>query len=184
LGHVEMPGDRLENFPITFFAIVMGMLGLTLAVQAAENAFGSGPAASLTCLAISVVIFLSVSGLYGLKFFMHRTAVIEEWHHPVKIAFFPTVSISVLLIAVAAVPYSLRLASVLWIVGAALQIVLTLSVIASWIGQSRFSRRISGRPGSSPPLAMSQRLWPGPRSASWNCRGCSFPPVWSSGSFS
>jgi tellurite resistance protein len=34
--------DRLENFPITFFAVIMGLLGLTLALAAAERAAGAG----------------------------------------------------------------------------------------------------------------------------------------------
>lgn len=35
-------GNRLEHFPITFFAIVMGLLGLTLALRASAPCWG-GP---------------------------------------------------------------------------------------------------------------------------------------------
>ena len=138
MDQAHVPGDRLENFPITFYAIVMGMLGLTLATHAAETAFGLGPAASLGFLAVSVAIFVAVTVLYGMKFLLHRAAVRAEWSHPVKSAFFPTTSISILLLAIAAMPYSLRVADTLWIVGAALQAVLTLSVIANWIGHTQY----------------------------------------------
>jgi tellurite resistance protein len=138
MDQVNVSGDRLENFPITFYAIVMGMLGLTLATHAAEGAFGMEATASLAVLAVSVIIFAAVTVLYALKYFVHRAAVTEEWSHPIKIAFFPTTSISILLLAIAAMPFSLRVADTLWIIGAALQAILTLSVIANWIGHRSF----------------------------------------------
>ncbi|GAB4347774.1 MAG: SLAC1 anion channel family protein [Oricola sp.] len=134
----HIPGDRLENFPITFYAIVMGMLGLTLATHAAEKAFGFGSMASLGVLAAAIAILAAVTAIYAAKFVAHRAAVVEEWRHPVKIAFFPTTSISVLLLAIAFMPYSLRAADTLWTIGAALQAVLTLSVIANWIGHKPY----------------------------------------------
>ncbi|MCI5074821.1 SLAC1 anion channel family protein [Oricola sp.] len=134
----HQPVDRLENFPVTFFAVVMGMLGLTLAAHAAETAIGLPSLVSLVALAASAVILLVVSVLYATKYFRHRPAVAEEWAHPVKIAFFPTISISVLLLAVALVPYSRGVATALWIVGAVAQGALTLSVVANWIGHRPF----------------------------------------------
>jgi tellurite resistance protein len=59
--------DRLENFPVTFFAVVMGMLGLTLAAHAAETAFGASTTVSTVVLAVSVIIMLAISALYGAK---------------------------------------------------------------------------------------------------------------------
>jgi len=138
MDQVNIAHDRLENFPITFYAIVMGMLGLTLATHAAENAFDMGSTASLAVLVVSVIIFVAVTALYAMKYLGYRTAVAEEWGHPVKIAFFPTTSISILLLAIATMPYSLRVADTLWIIGAALQAVLTLSVIGNWIGHKPY----------------------------------------------
>ena len=130
--------DRLENFPITFFAIVMGMFGLTLATHAAEQTYKLGSAVSVGILAVSVAILVVVSAVYAMKLATHRAAVVEEWAHPIKIAFFPTMSISLLLLAVAILPYSRAAATALWIVGTGVQGVLTLSVIANWIGHRPF----------------------------------------------
>ncbi len=136
----QVPTDRLENFPVTFFAVVMGMLGLTLATHAAETAFGTGGVISMIVLAVSVAIMAAVAMLYTAKVFRHRPAVVEEWSHPVKVAFFPTISISTLLLAVAILPYSIGAAHVLWIVGTIAQGILTLSVIANWIGHRTFQQ--------------------------------------------
>jgi len=130
--------DRLENFPVTFFAVVMGMLGLTLAAHAAETAFGTSSTVSIIILAVSILILITVSALYAAKALTRRGAVAGEWAHPVRIAFFPTISISVLLLATAFVPYSRDLATVLWIIGMVGQGVLTLSVVANWIGHRTF----------------------------------------------
>jgi len=130
--------DRLENFPVTFFAVVMGMLGLTLASHAAETAFGASSMVSIVVLAVSIVIMIVISALYAAKAFARRGAVSEEWAHPVKIAFFPTISISVLLLATALLPHHRELAMVLWVVGAVGQGALTLSVVANWIGHRTF----------------------------------------------
>ena len=97
--------DRLENFPVTFFAVVMGMLGLTLAAHATETALGASPIVSVIVLVVSVMIMIAVSAFYAAKAFMRRGAVAEEWAHPVKIAFFPAISISILLLSIAVVPH-------------------------------------------------------------------------------
>ncbi|MAZ19352.1 MAG: C4-dicarboxylate ABC transporter [Ahrensia sp.] len=130
--------DRLENFPVTFFAVVMGMLGLTLAAHATETALGASPIVSVIVLVVSVMIMIAVSAFYAAKAFMRRGAVAEEWAHPVKIAFFPAISISILLLSIAVVPHHRGIATALWILGVVGQGALTLSVVANWIGHRTF----------------------------------------------
>lgn len=127
--------DRLEHFPITFFATTMGLGGLALALRA-----GFGPASSLflTALAVTILALVAVSALYLLKAIRHPAAVAAEWHHPVRLAFFPTVTISVLVLATAVLPVLPGVARILWIAGMAGQGALTLAVISGWIGTRGF----------------------------------------------
>jgi len=125
--------DRLENFPIPFFAIVMGLSGLTLALHAADLAVPSHLA-----LAFTVAVFLAIGSLYALKAVRYPHAVLAEWRHPVKLAFFPAISISLLLIATAVSAVAPEVARVLWIAGAAAQACLTLAVLSNWIGHRPF----------------------------------------------
>ena len=129
---------RLPNYPITFFATVMGMLGLTLALHAAEQAFGLTAGVSRLALAVSVALFGAVAAGYTLKALRHPRAVVAEWNHPVRIAFVPTISISLLLLSVATLASWPGIAHPLWLVGTALQGALTLSVLANWIGHRPF----------------------------------------------
>lgn len=130
--------SRLEHFPITFFATIMGLAGFTLALRAAEKAFGLANTASHVLLATSLAVMAVVTALYGLKALRHWPAVHAEWHHPVRLAFFPTVSVSLLLIAVAMLQDWPRVAFGFWAVGTLLQAVLTIAVISGWIGTRSF----------------------------------------------
>ncbi|WP_370642084.1 SLAC1 anion channel family protein [Yoonia sp. I 8.24] len=130
--------NRLENYPITLFAIGMGMMGLTLALHAAETSYGAGHGISTVMLAVSIAMLAAIAGGYTAKAIWHPQKVAEEWRHPVKIAFFPAVSISFLLLSTALVDLAPGIAKPLWILATALQGILALWVIAAWIGHRPF----------------------------------------------
>ncbi len=131
-------GPCLQYFPITFFAVIMGLLGLALATQAAAHAYDIGGVVPHLILAVGVSGFLAVAGLYGAKAVRYPQAVRAEWGHPVKLSFFPTVSISLLLMAAALHATWPGLAHVIWLLGAVGQGVLTLSVVTGWISHRAF----------------------------------------------
>tara|TARA_R110002020_G_scaffold98736_2_gene234788 strand:- start:514 stop:1485 length:972 start_codon:yes stop_codon:yes gene_type:complete len=130
--------DRLENFPVTFFAVMMGLLGLVLSMTAAETAAGASGAASQFILGAAVAVFVVLAAFYGLKLVRHPAAVRAEWNHPIRIAFFPTISISLLLLGTALAPRMPDLAYGVWSLGVAAQGILSLSVVANWIGHRAF----------------------------------------------
>ena len=130
--------DRLAHLPITFYATVMGLAGLALALHAAETAFGFRAGASTAARAVTIAVFLAVTAAYGAKIMFRASAVVAEWQHPVRLAFFPTVSISLLLLSVTLLGDAPRIARALWLAGAAGQGVLTLAVISGWIGTRSF----------------------------------------------
>lgn len=129
---------RLAHFPVTFFATVMGLAGLTLALHLAETRFGWGHMASRIALVTTIGDFLLIAILFALKALRHPQAIKGEWHHPVKLAFFPAISISLLLIATAMRAELPAMAAFVWAAGTAAQGVLTLAVISGWIGRRPF----------------------------------------------
>ena len=130
--------NRLEHFPIPFFAMVMGLSGTALALHAAEQHSGSEPIASQLILALAVGAFVILAGFYALKAIRYPGAVVAEWRHPVKLSFFPALTISILLIATAIRAMSMDVARVLWIIGTIGQAGLTLAVLSNWIGHRTF----------------------------------------------
>jgi len=134
----DAPHSRLEHFPITFFATTMGLGGFTLALRAAAGPLGIGPLPYQIAFVVTAAVFVLLLGVYALKATQHWRAVSAEWHHPIRLAFFPTVAISLLLLAIIAMSVSKPLALALWGTGTALQAVMTIAVITSWIGTRSF----------------------------------------------
>lgn len=125
--------SRLAHLPIGVFSTTMGLFGAALAFHAAGL---NSVSTALTFFASLVLIGLLA--LYGLKALRHPAAVVAEWQNPVKLAFFPAISISLMLAATALRPFAPDLAAPLWIIGAVGQAGLTIAVIASWIGHRGF----------------------------------------------
>jgi tellurite resistance protein len=130
--------SRLEHFPVTFFAIVMGMTGLSLALHAVERAYGLASWGSDLAYGSAILIFILVSAFYALKALRYPAAVRAEWNHPVRLAFFPAISISILLIATLTLPRAPAVAEPLWLFGMVVQGALTIAVISGWIGHRAF----------------------------------------------
>lgn len=123
----------LEHFPISFFAVSMGVFGLSLALRASGFA---APATAIGFAGIAVLAVLSVT--FAAKAIGHPAALKAEWQHPVKLAFFPAFSVSLLLMATFLQEMSPVFAEGVWLVGAAIQGVLTVIVISAWIGHRAF----------------------------------------------
>ncbi|QGX99388.1 C4-dicarboxylate ABC transporter [Roseovarius faecimaris] len=132
------PSRILVAWPVAFFTIVMGLAGFTLALRAVEAQLGMTALLSTGAFMLTALVFAVVALGYLVKLLRHREAVLAEWNHPVKLAFFPAMSISMLLIAAIVLPYSQGAASVIWLVAVALQLVLTISVISGWISHRAF----------------------------------------------
>lgn len=132
------PRNRLEHYPVTFFAIIMGLAGLTLALGTAERAYGLTAQLSNIVFGFTVFLFLLIAMGYIAKALQCPKSVIDEWRHPIRMAFFPAISISLLLLAAACLSRNAQIAEFLWLVGAITQALLTIAVISGWIGARSF----------------------------------------------
>jgi tellurite resistance protein len=137
-ARAQAPLTRIAHYPVTFFAIGMGLMGLTLASRAAEHAFGLPAVASPWVLWVSGAALAAIFLGYAAKALTHPDEVRAEWGHPVRIAFFPAMSISLLLLAAALLEPLPQLAHAVWLVGTMAQGALALSVISAWIGHRSF----------------------------------------------
>ncbi|GAB6039441.1 SLAC1 anion channel family protein [Endothiovibrio diazotrophicus] len=129
--------DRLAAFPISFFSVVMGLAGLTIAWEKAEAVLGLPPV-SATLLWLTAALFGLLAVAYLMKLVSRRAAVVAELHHPIKLSFFPAVSISLLLLAVATLHRQPALSEGLWLAGAALHLGFTVYVLGAWINHTHF----------------------------------------------
>ncbi|TKB50981.1 C4-dicarboxylate ABC transporter [Ferrimonas sediminicola] len=130
--------SKLAYFPISFFAMIMGMSGLTLAWEKAHLVLGAPELIGQLLLGLTLCLFTVVAGSYLMKLATQPQAVQAELEHPVKLSFFPTISISLLLLSAALLPVSKPLSLLLWAIGAALHLLFTLYVLTQWIHHPKF----------------------------------------------
>jgi tellurite resistance protein len=129
---------RLQHFPISWFAMIMGLTGLTLAWHKAEGILHLAIAPSPWLLMLATGSFALLAALYTVKVIRYRAAANKEWAHPIKINFVPAVSISLILLSIAWLPVSAPSSKLLWMTGTALHLVLTLYVMSQWMHHSKF----------------------------------------------
>ncbi len=130
--------DRLAFLPVSFFSMVMGLSGLSIAVQQADilmdGLHGIGTAIAL----LSAAVFVILCGLYATKTLRYPAAVREELSHPVKMSFGASFTVSLVLLSIALYASAPSLSWWLWAVGSGLHLAFTLYVLNAWIYQSHF----------------------------------------------
>jgi tellurite resistance protein len=132
------PSSRLQNFPMSWFAMIMGLAGFTIAWGRAEQVLGLGFSPAPLLLVLTTALAVALAGLLLAKIIRYPEAVLGEIRHPVKLAFVPTVSIALLLLGAAFLQVSPMASFWLWAAGAMLHLVLTLYVLSSWIHHTRY----------------------------------------------
>jgi tellurite resistance protein len=129
---------RLAYFPISFFATVMGLSGLCIAWEASQKVFDLPVRVENALVPFTVLVFVLLLTIYITKIFRHPQSVIKELNHPVKLNFFPAVSISLILLSVAFLSMLPSVSYPLWIVGTSLHLLFTLYVMNVWIHHDKF----------------------------------------------
>jgi tellurite resistance protein len=116
----------------------MGLTGFTIAVQRAEKLLGMPAGAGKVLAWLSAGLFLMLVSVYTGKLVRFRQEVLKELSHPIKLSFFPTISISLILLSVALHAIHHSISFLLFVVGALLHLCFTLFVLSRWIGQTTF----------------------------------------------
>ncbi len=130
--------NRLEHMPISFFAMVMGLAGLTLAWEKASEIYQFSSIIFSTLLVQSILVFILLAVMYIYKSLTFREAILKEWANPIKMNFIPAISISLLLFAVAFMSISVQVSLVLWATGTILHMVISMMVMNSWLHHEKF----------------------------------------------
>lgn len=129
---------RLAHLPVSLFSIVMGTTGLSIAWKRAAHALGAPDIIWQGIALLAAGVFLLLLGLYAIKLLRHREAVIEELQHPVRINFFPTISISLFLLSIAAAGVLPAASRTLWCIGVMVHLSFTLIAMSSWIHHTHY----------------------------------------------
>ncbi len=124
---------EIKFFPITFFASVMGLSGYVIAFSRLNEIFqlGQDHLAHFFIYAVTVWFFI-VLIFYFLKLILYREEVKKDIHHPIRIHFIPTISISLVLLSIAFQKISKDISFIFWFVGSFLHFVILLFILNRW----------------------------------------------------
>ncbi|KRQ87151.1 hypothetical protein ABG79_00949 [Caloramator mitchellensis] len=132
-----MKDSRIKNFPISFFSVIMGLAGYTIATQKTESLFNLFKLSNYIAYT-NLTLFIIISALYIIKTAVFSNEVKYDLNHPVKMAFVPTISIAMLLLSISFLEISSNISRVLFFIGAPLHLILSLITITKWIQHPKF----------------------------------------------
>ncbi len=130
--------SRLPYFPISFFAMVMGLAGLCIAWEKAQIGYHLPFRLDLALIPFTTLVFTLLALIYLMKLLRYPGEVVKELNHPVKLNFFPAVSISLILLSITMLHTLPGVSHVLWIIGSSLHLGFTLYVMNIWIHHDKF----------------------------------------------
>ncbi len=130
--------NRLINFPISFFSIMLGLLGFTIANQKAVEILHLPYNISSIMIWFSAGVFSLLLLVFLLKLIKHTSVVIEDYNHPIKMNFFPTIGITLIMFSIVLLEGNPVLARNLWIIGTIIQTIFTFSLISKWMHHDVF----------------------------------------------
>ncbi|MCX7898396.1 MAG: SLAC1 anion channel family protein, partial [Rhodocyclaceae bacterium] len=130
---METTNACLKNMPVSWFATIMGLSGCALAWRRAELLWQLPYGLSLPLQYIAAALFLFLSAFYLAKWMRYPEQARAEIHHPVKLAFLPTISISLVLLSTVFLPTAPTLSFWLWACGSFAHFMLTLAVMNIWL---------------------------------------------------
>ncbi len=130
--------NRIRNFPISFFAVSMGLTGYLITLQKIGPLLKVPSLVTEVFLFCAALVFLAITAGYAGKIMLHFNAFRADLTHPIRMHFLPTFSISLLLFSIATLENFPRLSQGLWIVGTLLQLSLTVYTLTCWIQQHHF----------------------------------------------
>ncbi|MEJ2406010.1 MAG: SLAC1 anion channel family protein [Candidatus Thiodiazotropha sp.] len=130
--------SRLPFFPISFFSMVMGLAGLCIAWEKAQIGFHLPYRLDLALLPFTALVFIILTVTYLLKMLRYPGEVVKELNHPVKLNFFPAVSISLILLSITMLHTLPQVSRILWMIGSSMHLGFTLYVMNIWIHHDKF----------------------------------------------
>ena len=134
----EAPSGKLAHFPVALFSSVMGMAGLTIAWMKAHHTGGVALEIGLGLRWVSTALYLFLVVFYVAKILHHPAAVKADYAHPVRLNFFPAISIGLLLLSVCWAQDAPVMAQWMWATAAVMHLLFTLFVMNSWIHHTHY----------------------------------------------
>lgn len=132
---MSSPRARLKHLAPTWFAVVMGLAGLSLAWHSAVPLLGDAAlAAAIVIGGLCTLVFVALAAASLLRAQRHPEAWVEDLQHPVRHVFVAALPIALILLVSTGVAAGLRgpVLAALWWAASLAQLLVTVWVVARW----------------------------------------------------
>lgn len=127
---------KLRYFPVTSFSIVMGLTGFAISLGKFYHLHWLPKIFYDVFLFLGFILFLVLVFFYSYKWIHYPEEVKTDYKHKIRINFFSTISISLLLLSIGFYSYFPILSILLWWLGTILHTFFLFSTISFWIEHS------------------------------------------------
>ena len=124
---------RLENLPVSIFAIVMGIAGFSLSLRNIKDINIYFADAHLYVAFFALAVFAILLILYFIKAFKYPDKITAEMNNNMTSGFFAAVPISIILLSTCFQFYVPDITQITWLIGAILQLVITYTTVNKWL---------------------------------------------------
>lgn len=130
----EIPSpSRLQHFPITLLPSVMGLLGLAIVWMKFQHLFHLDVPVGQVIMYATTVYFALVIVMQGVRFARYPDDVARDFRHPIRVNFFPALSICFLLLSISWLEAGhVATARIFWYIGAPLHLGFLLVILHGW----------------------------------------------------
>jgi tellurite resistance protein len=130
--------DCVEHFPLSIFALVMGVAGLGLGLRTwGEH---GGPAwLAEPVLMFAWMVFFLLGMLFIFKAVRYPAETIVDLRHPVRLNYLAAISISIVLMSMVLRPHEPLAAKGIFALGASFHLIMTILVVNFWMHHARFA---------------------------------------------
>lgn len=125
--------EKIKFFPVTMFAIVMGLSGLSIVTSKFHQLHWLPEWTYTAMLFFTSAVFVVIFSIYLIKSFLFFGEVKKEFGHRIKINFFSAISISFILLGIVFRDFNTPISRILWSIGTVVHTYLMLHTIAFWI---------------------------------------------------
>ncbi|MCK5782657.1 MAG: SLAC1 anion channel family protein [Flavobacteriales bacterium] len=128
-----MENSKIKHFPIASFSSVMGIAGVSIALNKFYHMQWFPEWPYLVTMAISFIAFVLISLMYSRKAYLFYQDINDDFRHRIRINFFSTITISFLLLSISIYGIWPFVALPLWWIGFIGHTYIMLHTIKFWI---------------------------------------------------
>ena len=129
------PATSLKYFPLSAFAMIMGIVGLGLVWRDAAQAFAVPHLIGEIVIGFGAGFYCAILAVYALKVIRFKDPCVADAKDPSACNYLAAITISLMLVAAGLHPYNAPLAEGIWLVGVASQVLVKVYIVGRlWFG--------------------------------------------------